>query len=341
MPNGPNYAQVVSRLRLQPRRWLVTGGAGFIGSHLVQRLLELDQRVRCVDDFSTGLRSNLEAIRRALGATRFDRDFELLEGDLGDDAELSRAAVRGVDHVLHQAALGSVPRSIVEPTATHKANVRAFYFVLDACREAGLQRLIFASSSSVYGDAPELPKREQHTGRPLSPYAASKQMNETWAGSYCAAYGHSHVALRYFNVFGPRQRPDGPYAAVIPRWIERMRSGQAPQVFGDGSQSRDFTPVELVVQANLVAALAELPPGRLHPYNVAMGGRIALVELEDALRRALRRPGVHHDIPAREHLDPRAGDVRHSLADIRRLEELLGGLPELSVEQALHALCAR
>ena len=319
-------------------RVLVTGGAGFIGSHLIERLLNLGQRVRCVDDFSTGLHSNIDAVRALVGEQAFAR-FDLLEGDLADDS-IAQQAVQGMDLVLHQAALGSVPRSIKQPLRTYRANVLAFCNLLESCRMEGIKRVVFASSSSVYGDEPNLPKYEARVGHVLSPYAASKMMDELWAESYSAAYPMTCVGLRYFNVFGPRQRPDGPYAAVIPRWIASMAEGRAPMVFGDGEQSRDFTPIELVVQTNITAAMnADIKPDRLLACNVALGGRLSLNQLEGMLRAAIRELLPQVDIPPPEYLEPRAGDVRHSQADITNLQQLLGALPRLDLPAAMAELC--
>ena len=317
------------------RTWLVTGGAGFIGSHLVAHLLRLGQRVRVLDNFATGRRSNLEGISAAApkGA------FELVEGDIRDLATCERAC-QGTDLVLHQAALGSVPRSILDPLATHAVNVTGFLHVLQGARAAGVKRVVYASSSSVYGDHPVLPKVEESIGRQLSPYAVSKYSDELYAEVFGKAYGLELVGLRYFNVFGPRQDPSGPYAAVIPLWFEALLGGQPPLVNGDGSTSRDFCFVDNVVQANLLAATTTSPEALGQAYNVAFGERTTLLQLIELMRGALLqlRPGLTFQ-PA-SHRDFRAGDIQHSLADISKASRLLGYRPTTSVRDGIRASAA-
>ncbi|MCA9688938.1 MAG: NAD-dependent epimerase/dehydratase family protein [Myxococcales bacterium] len=312
-----------------PRRWLVTGAAGFIGSHLVEALLALGQEVVALDNFSTGTRANLEAARASAEAGR----LRVVEGDIRD-RDLCERACDGARHVLHQAALGSVPRSIAAPLETLAVNVTGFTNVLEATRACGAT-IVYASSSSVYGDAPELPKREEAIGRPLSPYAASKRADELIAASYRACYGLACVGLRYFNVIGARQRPDGPYAAVVPRWIDALARGEAPVVFGDGLTSRDFCPVANVVEANLRAACLDDPDDPLAIYNVALGERTTLLELLSLLQSALAARGAPCQAiePRRE--PPRAGDIRHSLADISRARDRLGYAPRVSLREGL------
>jgi UDP-N-acetylglucosamine 4-epimerase len=322
------WTDVRSELRESPRTWLVTGAAGFIGSNLVQELLELDQEVLGLDDLSTGSRANLADVERLVGARRFAR-FRFHEADVRD-LDACRRACEGAPLVLHQAALGSVPRSLADPLTSFGANVVGFAHLLEAAREAGVPRFVYASSSSVYGDHPDLPKREAATGAPLSPYAATKAVDELWAATVTRSFGLPTVGLRYFNVFGPRQDPAGAYAAVVPRWVETLIAGGVPRVFGDGETSRDFCPVANAVQANVLAALAgEEASGRA--FNVALGGRTSLLELFERLRDGLAARGVACAGVAPVHEDFRAGDVRHSLADLAESERLLGYAPEVDL----------
>ena len=309
-----------------PKAWLVTGAAGFIGSHLVEALLAGGQRVVGLDNFATGHRTNVEAASRGAGGR-----FLMIEGDVRDP-EACREAIDGADVVLHQAALGSVPRSLADPLTTDAVNVHGFLNVAWAAKEAGIQRMVYASSSSVYGDHPALPKVEAEVGAPLSPYAVSKKTNELYARSFTDHYGMEVVGLRYFNVFGPRQDPEGPYAAVIPRWFAALADGQPCTIHGDGETSRDFCYVANVVQANLRAALA---PGAGGVYNVAYGERTTLNELYAAIRDR-----VAERVPEAAGLDPiytdfRAGDVRHSLADVSRARRDLGYEPAYDVTDGL------
>ena len=305
-------------------RWLVTGCAGFIGSNLVQALLELDQEVVGLDNFSTGHRRNLAEIERLVGPQRWAR-FTLVEGDLRSPDDCA-TAVQGVRYVLHQAALGSVPRSIERPLASHASNVDGFAKLLDAARLAGAERFVYASSSSVYGDSPELPKVEERIGAPLSPYAATKRFDELWADVVARTYALPCVGLRYFNVFGARQDPDGAYAAVIPRWIAALLRGEPVRVHGDGSTSRDFCHVDNAVQANLLAAITPLASPH-EAFNIACGERTSLADLFAMLADQVGdvRPGARGARP--QHGPFRPGDVRHSLADISKARTLLGYAP--------------
>ena len=313
--------------------WLVTGAAGFIGSHLVEALLREGQTVRALDNFLTGYRHNLDdAVKRA-GPGAAER-FTFLEGDITDATACAKAC-EGVDWVLHQAALGSVPRSIARPVDSHRNNVDGFVNMLVAARDAKVKRFVYASSSSVYGDDPTLPKVETRMGRVLSPYAATKLVNEIYASVFERAYGLQTVGLRYFNVFGPRQDPNGPYAAVIPKWMASLYAGEAPELNGDGTTSRDFCFVLNAVQANLRGALAQGPDVSDTVYNVAVGDRTSLTELYALIREqvAKTRPDVKDLAP--RHQPFRPGDIKDSQADTTRARERLGYAPTHSIAQGL------
>lgn len=317
------------------RRWLVTGAAGFIGSHLTEALLALGQDVVGLDNFATGKRENLDEVRAAVGADAWRR-FELIEGDIVDFETCVRAC-RGAEIVLHQAALGSVPRSIEAPLATHAANATGFLNMLVAARDAGAARFVYAASSSTYGDSAALPKVEEVIGRPLSPYAVTKYVNELYADVFARCYGMATIGLRYFNVFGARQDPEGPYAAVIPRWARAMLNSEPCTINGDGETSRDFCYVANAVQINLRAALATDAATLNQVYNVAVGDRTTLNELHALLAEAIRveRPGLA--IAAPVYAPFRAGDVRHSQAAIGKAQRLLGYAPTHDVRQGLRA----
>src|ERR1035438_1539213 len=284
------YDQLQTELKAAPKTWLVTGVAGFIGSNLLEALLKLDQRVVGLDNFSTGKRKNLEEVRALVPTAQWAR-FQFLEGDIGDLAACQRACA-GVDFVLHQAALGSVPFSMKDPLASHRSNVTGFLNMLLAARDAKVKRFVYASSSAVYGDDPGLPKVEEKVGRPLSPYAATKAINEVYANAFALAYGLPSLGLRYFNVFGLRQDPDGAYAAVIPKWIAALLAGEAVYINGDGETSRDFCYVANVVQANLLAATTANAAALNQVYNIALGERTTLNELFAMLQDALGAKGV-------------------------------------------------
>ena len=318
------YAAALAQLRERPRRWLVTGSAGFIGSHLVETLLRLSQEVVSLDNFATGHRRNLDEVRAAVGAEAWRR-HRFLEADIADLAAC-RGACAGVEVVLHEAALGSVPRSIEDPLLTHAANATGFLNLLVAARDAGAQRFVYAASSSTYGDHPGLPKVEDAIGRPLSPYAVTKYLDELYAEVFERCYGMSTIGLRYFNVFGPRQDPEGAYAAVIPRWVAAMLRGESVQIHGDGETTRDFCYIDNVVQANLLAATAG-PAASGQVYNVAVGGRMSLNELAATLRDAVQARHRGLRVPAPTHGPFRDGDVRHSQADIGKARRLLGYAP--------------
>ena len=333
------YEQLQQEMSRQPRRWLVTGAAGFIGSHLVARLLKLNQTVGGLDNFLTGSRKNLEAVHAEVGEDLWAK-FKFLEGDIRDLATCQQVCA-GADFVLHQAALGSVPRSIALPADTHAHNINGFLNMQLAAREAGVRAFVYASSSAVYGDNSALPKREDAIGRPLSPYALSKWVNELYAEIFARCYGMSSIGLRYFNVFGPRQDPNGPYAAVIPKWIDAMIKGQPICINGDGETSRDFCYVNNTVQANLLAAdwLADPAHKALVPsaqvFNVAAGGRTTLNQLFYLLRDelALTHPSLAGSLPVYGPF--RAGDVRHSQADVRQIQDTLGYLSTQNLAEGL------
>lgn len=325
--------QIVGQLRARRHRWLITGSAGFIGSHLLEVLLDAGQEVTSLDNFSTGHRSNLEEVRALVGERAW-ASHRFIEGDLAD-TETCRRACEGVDIVLHQAALGSVPRSIKDPLSTHRSNATGFVNMLFAACEANVKRFVYAASSSTYGDSLTLPKVEDKIGRPLSPYAVTKYLNELYADVFSRCYGIETVGLRYFNVFGPRQDPNGAYAAVIPRWVAEMLSNKRSVINGDGETSRDFCFVANAVQANLRAALTENPEALNQVYNVAVGERTTLNQLHESIAAALG--AVRSDLRIRppEYADFRPGDVRHSLADIGKARRLLGYAPTHNVQQGL------
>ena len=327
------FESIQEELRNSPQHWLVTGGAGFIGSHLVERLLGLDQQVTVLDNFSTGYRENIASARDAVTPEQAAR-LRVIEGDLANP-ETCREAVAGADLVLHQGALGSVPRSIDDPVTSHRSNVTGSVNLYTAAKEEGIRRLVYASSSSVYGDEPGLPKVEEKTGHLLSPYAATKAVNETYAEAFARTYDMEFAGLRYFNVFGPRQDPNGPYAAVIPIWVKAMLAGEPIAINGDGETTRDFTYVENVVQANLLAATV---PGLAFPsrvFNVAIGGQTSLNALFGQIRSVLSgiRPGLEIRDPV--YRDFRPGDVRHSLADYSRARDELGFEPTHDLGEGL------
>ena len=325
------FMQAIAALRAQPRRWLVTGCAGFIGSNLLETLLGAGQTVVGLDNFATGHQYNLDEVRNNVGPQAWSR-FTFTEGDIRDLATC-RTAVDGVDFVLHQAALGSVPRSLSDPVTSNEVNVSGFLNMLVAARDANVKSFVYAASSSTYGDHEALPKVEDRIGRPLSPYAVTKYVNELYADVFARSYGFTTVGLRYFNVFGQRQDPNGAYAAVIPKWVAAMIRNNDVIINGDGKTSRDFCFIENVVQANILAAMAP-EEGRNQVYNVAYNARTDLNELFGYLVQALARNGVHYT-KAAVYGDFRAGDVRHSQADISKAGRLLGYQPGFDIVQGL------
>lgn len=327
------YENLKQEMLAEPKVWLVTGAAGFIGSNLLEALLRLNQRVVGLDNYATGSRQNLEQVRELVGPARWNK-FQQIEGDTRD-LDTCKQASQGVNYVLHQAALGSVPRSLANPADSHASNVTGFLNVLLAARDNGVKRLVYASSSSVYGDHPQLPKVEHLIGRCLSPYALTKRANELYAEVFARCYGLETMGLRYFNVFGPRQDPNGPYAAVIPKWIAALMQNQPIRIHGDGETSRDFCYVANVVQANLLAAAVQKPEAINEIYNVAVCARTSLNQLFGWLREGLLPDYPHLQDCQPTHGDFRAGDVRHSEADISKATRLLGYQPSHTVQQGL------
>ncbi len=327
------YEQVKEELLARPKTWLVTGVAGFIGSNLLETLLRLDQGVVGLDNFSTGKQANLDHVKALVSGKQWAR-FSFIEGDIRN-LDTCRSACQGVDYVLHQAALGSVPRSIEDPILTNQSNVDGFLNMLVAARDRKARRFVYAASSSTYGDHPGLPKVEDVIGRPLSPYAVTKYVNELYADVFARCYGLESIGLRYFNVFGPRQDPDGAYAAVIPKWIAAMIKNESVYINGDGETSRDFCFVDNAVQANLLAAITDDKEAVNEVYNVALNDRTTLNQLLSMLRERLLPNYPHLQSYQAIYRDFRPGDVRHSQADIGKAARLLGYHPTHSVNQGL------
>jgi UDP-N-acetylglucosamine 4-epimerase len=328
------FGLACDRLQASPRRWLVTGAAGFIGSNLVEALVRLGQEVVGVDNFSNGHKENIDDVQQSLG--KQSSQFRFIEGDIRDP-KMCASACTNVEIVLHQAALGSVPRSIKNPLASHESNTTGFLNMLVAARDAGCARFVYAGSSSTYGDDPTLPKREEVIGRPLSPYAVTKYVGELYASVFTRHYGLSTVGLRYFNVFGPRQDPNGAYAAVIPRWIGARIRGERPVIFGDGKTSRDFCFVQNVIRANLLAATADLNGYQAPVFNVAVGQTSSLLHLLRIIDAALREQGgwMPDDLLEPEFAPFREGDIHNSLADITKAHQVLGYYPSHTLEQGM------
>ncbi|MBQ9537569.1 MAG: SDR family oxidoreductase [Desulfovibrionaceae bacterium] len=328
----PTYAEICATLKEKPRHWLITGVAGFIGSNLLEQLLRLGQQVTGVDNFLTGYQKNLDMVADIVGASLY-KNFTFIEGDIRDLNTCIKAC-SGVQHVLHEAALGSVPRSIDDPCLANSCNIDGFLNMLVAARDTHVSSMVYAASSSTYGDSQDLPKREDHIGNPLSPYAVTKYVNELYADVFARCYDFKTIGLRYFNVFGQRQDPFGAYAAVIPQWFASMLKDQVVYINGDGETTRDFCYIDNVVQANLLAALAP-NEAKNKVYNVAFGECITLNDLFLAIRDEVSR----HNKKAQElkptYRDFRPGDVRHSLADISRAKTLLNYAPKYNVRQGL------
>jgi UDP-N-acetylglucosamine 4-epimerase len=317
------YESIKHQLYAEPKTWLITGVAGFIGSHLLESLLKLDQRVVGLDNFATGYKRNLEEVQSLVSPAQWG-NFKFTQGDIRQLADCQNACV-GVDYVLHQAALGSVPRSLADPMATNDTNITGFLNMLVAARDAQVQSFTYAASSSTYGDHPALPKVEENIGAPLSPYAVTKYVNELYANVFARNYGFKTIGLRYFNVFGPRQDPNGAYAAVIPKWIDALLKGEIVYINGDGETSRDFCFVANAVQANILAACSA-DQAKDQIYNIAVGERTSLKSLFFLIRNTLATHGIRLEIQP-SYRNFRAGDVLHSQAEIGKAQRLLGYSP--------------
>ncbi|MDD2900208.1 MAG: NAD-dependent epimerase/dehydratase family protein [Desulfuromonadaceae bacterium] len=327
------YGSIRNSLLIEPKTWLITGVAGFIGSNLLEHLLRLDQRIVGLDNFSTGKRSNLEEVREAVTEEQWQR-LTFVEGDIRDLATCHQVC-SGVDYILHEAALGSVPRSIADPLATNASNVSGFLNMLVAARDAGAKRFVYAASSSTYGDHPALPKREETIGKPLSPYAVTKYVNELYADVFARTYGMETIGLRYFNVFGPRQDPEGAYAAVIPCWIRALIKGETVHINGTGETSRDFCFIENVVQMNILASTSTDSTAVNQVYNTAVNARTSLTELFYMLQSRLEKHYPHLRGCEPHYRDFRKGDVLHSQADISKAATLLGYKPTHTIDAGL------
>jgi len=327
------FEQLQHRLTREPHTWLVTGVAGFIGSNLLERLLKLNQKVVGLDNFATGHHANLELVRASVSFDQWSL-FSFKEGDI-QSLDDCRKACTGVEYVLHQAALGSVPRSLDDPITTNGTNIGGFLNMLVAARDAQVHRFVYAASSSTYGDHPGLPKVEDRIGKPLSPYAVTKLVNEQYADVFARAYGFKTIGLRYFNIFGPRQDPNGAYAAVVPKWAAAMIRNEPVWINGDGETSRDFCYVANAVQANLLAATVVAEDATNQVYNIAVGDRTTLNELFESMRATLEPRFAHLKGYAPVYRDFRAGDVRHSLADISKARTLLGYAPSHRILQGV------
>lgn len=326
------YQTVCEQLQQTPKTWLVTGVAGFIGSNLLETLLKLNQKVMGLDNFATGHQHNLDEVQSQVSTEQW-ANFRFIEGDIRNLADCQKACA-GVDYVLHEAALGSVPRSIVDPITTNETNISGFLNMLTAARDAGVSSFTYAASSSTYGDHPALPKVEEHIGNPLSPYAVTKYVNELYADVFARAYGFKSIGLRYFNVFGKRQDPNGAYAAVIPKWTASMIAGDDVFINGDGETSRDFCFINNTVQANILAATTADENAKNQVYNVAVGDRTTLNELYRAIQVALAENEVKFERDP-VYRDFRAGDVRHSQASIAKIQQHLGYAPEFKIAEGI------
>lgn len=326
------YQTVCEQLQHAPKTWLVTGVAGFIGSNLLETLLKLNQKVVGLDNFATGHQHNLDEVQNLVSVEQW-ANFKFYEGDISNLEDCHKACAN-VDYVLHQAALGSVPRSIADPITTNAANITGFLNMLVAAHDAKVSSFTYAASSSTYGDHPALPKVEENIGNPLSPYAVTKYVNELYADVFARTYGFKAIGLRYFNVFGKRQDPNGAYAAVIPKWTAAMIAGDDVFINGDGETSRDFCFIENTVQANILAATTQNEEVKNQVYNVALGDRTTLNDLFNAIKTALNENGVTY-IKAPVYRGFRAGDVRHSQADVSKIKNLLGYDPKFVISQGI------
>jgi UDP-N-acetylglucosamine/UDP-N-acetylgalactosamine 4-epimerase len=326
-----NYQEAKIHLKSNPKVWLITGVAGFIGSNLLEHLLKLNQTIVGIDNCSTGYQRNLDEVEGLVTDVQWKR-FHFIEGDIRD-YEACVLALKGVDYVLHQAALGSVPRSLADPLSSNGVNISGFLNVLHAAKEEGVKSFTYAASSSTYGDHPALPKVEENIGNPLSPYAVTKYVNELYAGVYARSYGFKSIGLRYFNVFGKRQDPDGAYAAVIPKWTASLIKEEDVFINGDGETSRDFCFIENTIQMNILAATAS-EDAKDQVYNVAVGEKTTLNILYNIIQSTLAENIAHNNkLPV--YRDFRAGDVRHSQADISKAKNALGYLPEFKISEGI------
>ncbi|MEN8134890.1 MAG: NAD-dependent epimerase/dehydratase family protein [Thermodesulfobacteriota bacterium] len=327
------YKKIQEQLKKTPKKWLVTGVAGFIGSNLLETLLELDQKVVGLDNFSTGYQHNFDEVQGLVAKEQWSR-FSFIEGDIRE-LETCKIVCRGVDYILHQAALGSVPRSIGDPILANENNISGFLNMLVAARDEEVQRFVYAASSSTYGDHPGLPKVEDKIGKPLSSYAVTKLVNELYADVFARSYGFKAIGLRYFNIFGQRQDPNGAYAAVIPKWFDSLIKNETVFINGTGETSRDFCFIDNCVQANLLAATADQEKATNQVYNIAFGERTTLTELFTLIKERVSKYNETAMDAAPQYRDFRAGDVLHSLADISKAKELIGYEPFFSVQEGL------
>lgn len=327
------YETLKQSLKTRQSTWLITGVAGFIGSNLLERLLTLDQQVIGLDNFSTGQAYNFEKVKGAVSAEQWS-NFHFIEGDIRD-LQTCRRSCEGTDYVLHQAALGSVPRSLTDPITTNESNITGYLNMLVAARDAVVKRFVYAASSSTYGDHPGLPKVEDKIGNPLSPYAVTKLVNEHYAEVFARCYDFNTIGLRYFNIFGRRQDPNGAYAAVIPKWVSAMIHQEEVFINGDGETSRDFCYIDNAVQANLLAATTDNPDATNQVYNIAVGDRTTLNQLFTKIRDILASDITHLSDISPSYRDFRPGDVRHSLANIEKANRLLGYQPTHDIDQGL------
>jgi len=327
------FGQLLETFKTNQKTWLITGNAGFIGSNLTEFLLKHNQKVVGLDNFSTGYQHNIDDVLFQVGEKNA-KNFTFIEGDIAD-LDVCTQACEGVNIVLHQAALGSVPRSIDDPITSNRSNITGFLNMLTAAKDAGIKRFVYASSSSVYGDSKELPKVEERTGNVLSPYAAMKATNELYAGVFQKVYGMETLGMRYFNVFGRRQNPEGAYAAVIPKWVGSLLEGEDVFINGDGETSRDFTYIDNVIQMNLLAGTTDNPKAFGEAYNVAVGGRNTLNELYALINKELNTHINTFSEKEALYRDFRAGDIRHSNADITKAKTTVGYVPTHDIYQGM------
>jgi len=327
------YELLQEQLRVSTKTWLITGVAGFIGSNILEKLLRLNQNVVGLDNFATGHKKNLEIVKSLVTNEQWSL-FKFIEGDVCD-IQVCQAAVKNVDYVLHQAALGSVPRSIADPITTNNTNISGFLNVLVAARDNNVEKFVYAASSSTYGDHPSLPKVEDTIGKPLSPYAVTKYVNELYADVFSRVYRIGTIGLRYFNVFGPRQDPNGAYAAVIPKWTASLINGDQIAINGDGKTSRDFCYIDNVVQANILAAMTTDHQAINNVYNVAVGHQTSLTQLAEMIIQELKRRKIKIAVDPIKYNDFRVGDVKHSLADISKIKSLLEYEPSHNISEGM------